>query len=112
MRRVFTVSTDNTARIWDTEADKQTGEPLKGDVLVTSAMFSSDGQRLVTVSQDHIARVWDASTGTEMFGLSHDGKVNMATFNLNGTRILTASDDRTARVWDATGKKLATLVPQ
>ena len=59
-RRVATVSTDNTARIWDAT----TGEVVRaleghGDG-VTSVAWSPDGRQVATGSGDKTARIWDA----------------------------------------------------
>jgi WD40 repeat protein len=74
---------------------------------VTSAQFSSDGQRVVT-AYGMAARVWDGRTGKPLGEpLQHDGQVNSAQFSSDGQRIVTASYDRTARLWDAlSGKPL------
>ena len=52
-----------TARVWDAATSKAIGEPMKHEEGVSSAQFSSDGQRVVTASAYSTARVWDAATG-------------------------------------------------
>jgi hypothetical protein len=57
-KRVVTVSSDNTARIWDVAEGKELAV-LKGHTsAVRSAAFSPDGRRIVTASADKTARLW------------------------------------------------------
>jgi len=109
--RVFTVSRDKTARIWDARTGAQlTVLAGKGDIFY-SAAYSPDGTRVVSASRDKTARIWDARTGALLAVLSgHDDRVYKAVYSPDGTRIVTASDDKTARIWDArTGAQLAVL---
>ena len=65
--------------------------------LVSSAVFSPDGQRILTASYDNTARLWDGQ-GQPLATLSgHTDQVNSAVFSPDGQRILTASVDGTAR---------------
>src|SRR5262249_17376020 len=76
---------------------------------VSSAVFSTDVQRILAGSDDNTARVWDLS-GKELATLQgHTGGINSAVFSPDGQRILTTSDDNTARVWDLSGKELVML---
>ena len=125
-QRILTASDDGTARLWNAAGMllatlsghissinnlpfvDPSGRPL-ATISVTSAVFSSDGQRILTASRDGTARLWDAA-GTPLSTLSgHTDSVNSAVFSLDGTRILTVSADNTARLWDAAGMPLATL---
>jgi WD40 repeat protein len=102
--RVVTVSSGNTARIWDPASGQPIGEPLKGHKHeVLTAAFSPDGKRVVTGSEDNTARIWDAATGLPIGKplKGHEGHVWRAAFSSDGKRIVTASDDKTARIWDA-----------
>src|SRR4029453_13472537 len=83
--------------------------PLTGSMwhhaLVTSAQFSSDGQRVVTASGDKTARLWDATTGKAMGEpMKHEDIVTSAQFSPDGKRVVTISRDKTA-LWDATSGK-------
>ena len=109
-RRIVTVSSDSTARVWDAQSGEPLTGPLKHNNHVTSAQFSPDGKRVLTASDGypgglgmcHEARVWDAQSGQLLTGpLKHKGSVSSAQFSPDGKRILTASSDGTARVWDA-----------
>ena len=66
-KRIVTASEDKTARLWDAEAGKPIGEPLKGhNSAISSAAFSPDGKRILTWSSDGMvtpARLWDGATG-------------------------------------------------
>ncbi len=60
---VLTGSTDNTARLWDTETGAPRGEPMKHEEDVYAVAFSPDGKTVLTRSDDRTARLWDAETG-------------------------------------------------
>lgn len=110
--RVFTASSDKTARIWDASTGKPISPPLMHQDQVIVAEFSPDGTRVVTVSSgENAARVWDATTGMLVLPtIKHDcgprcamrSAVIGAAFSPDGTHVVTASTDGTARVWDAT----------
>ena len=138
-RRVVTVSSDQTAKIWDTTSGQElftlTGHNPAPQVLtypgITGVAFSPDGTCLATASSDTTAKVWDISTplntgvatGRELLtlrghaayapggaALPFQGVVDVV-FSPDGTHLATAGADGTARVWDAaTGEELLTLV--
>lgn len=110
-RHILTVSSDRTARLWDTEAMRGTTTLSGHDMEISSAAFSPDGARIVTASWDGTARIWDAETGRIITTLTgHALHVMSAAFSPDGRRVVTASADSTARVWDAeTGRNIATL---
>ena len=76
------ISSDNTAKIWDS---------LSGQLLATlqghrnsvgSAVFSPDGSRIVTASQDRTAKVWEVATGRLLFSLEdHDKGLTEGAFS-------------------------------
>jgi WD40 repeat protein len=107
-RRVVTVASDHTARVWD----GLTGKPLCTLVghsdWIVSVCFSPDAARVLTASEDDTARVWDAVTGRPVATLAgHTAGLFEAVFDPAGRRALTCSEDQTARLWDArTGKPL------
>jgi WD40 repeat protein len=104
-RSIITVSSDHTARIWNSETGEPVGIPLVHEGRVHEAAFSRDGRRLMTASDDGAARIWNAATGELLVPpLEHRETVNTAIFSLDGRRVVTASNDDTARVWEtATG---------
>jgi WD40 repeat protein/tRNA A-37 threonylcarbamoyl transferase component Bud32 len=115
-RRLATVSSDNTAKLWDA----QTGQEvltLKGHTnAVYGVAFSPDGRRVATASWGGSAKVWDAATGKGLLTLmGHVWKgrliwVSSVAFSPDGRLLATGGHDCTAKVWDAgTGKELLTL---
>jgi dipeptidyl aminopeptidase/acylaminoacyl peptidase len=118
-KRVVLVSSDHTARIWDTETGKLIGEPLVGhNDTVNTANFSPDGRLVITSSKDGTARIWDATTGKAVgkplvahqwiSPYNSSGRksgVKGATFSPDGKWIVMTYDDFTANVWAAESYK-------
>jgi len=117
-KRIVTASHDGTAHVWrDVETGKPIGTTLgkphdnpmpQAEHVVSSVVFSSDGNRVVTALGDNTARVWDATTGKQLGKpMQHGSMVTSAFFSSDGKRIVTASNDTTAHIWDAaTGNRL------
>ena len=88
--RLLTVSTDNSARLWNVA----TGEPIGGNLGTRiSASFSPDGTRIVTGSFGGVVQIWDGITGTAIGSLPGltSKPINYATFSPDGTRIAAGS---------------------
>ena len=106
-----------TARIWSA-ASGQCLRTLEGHHdLVTSAVFSPDGQQVLTSSNDLTARIWSATSGQCLHTLvSEDlddfqGLFNSAVFSPDGQEVLTSQNDETTRIWSAaSGQCLRALV--
>jgi WD40 repeat protein len=103
-RRIVTISSDGTARVWDADG-RQAELVIRGHQgEVRSASFDGDAQRIVTTASDGTARVWSADeSGIALELRGHDKHVVSASFSPDGTRVVTASRDKTARVWNADG---------
>jgi len=99
-RSIVTVSTDNTARTWDTQG-RATSEPLRHDGPVWEGQMNSDGTRLVTRLWTSTAWLWEVRTARqEVPKFSHAGLLTSVRFSRDGRRLLTSSADWTARLWD------------
>jgi WD40 repeat protein/serine/threonine protein kinase len=109
-RRVLTVSSDATARIWSTETGALESLLSAGAPLVCGD-WSPDARRVVTGAVDGALHLWDAGTGQLIrTWRGHRQQVQAARFSSDGTRIATASWDSTARIWDvASSAPLFTL---
>ncbi len=112
--RIFTVSNEGTARLWDTDTGQPIGEPLPiGKPMpqhgrVNADGFSPDGTRIVTVSDDGSARLWDAATA-EPVGepMRHKNIVDPPRFSFDGSRLVTTElNDEFARVWNSADGRL------
>jgi WD40 repeat protein/serine/threonine protein kinase/tetratricopeptide (TPR) repeat protein len=108
-KRVVTASSQNTARVWDTDTGQLLAESASHGDAVCSAQFSPDGRLIVTASRDNTARIWDPETVRPVGEpMRHGGWVFAARFSPDSKRIVTASQDGTARIWDTrTGQPLA-----
>ncbi|MEG4939690.1 CHAT domain-containing protein [Microcoleus sp. F4-D5] len=79
--------------------------------IITSVVFSPDGQQILTASGDNIVRLWDTSGNLlkefrayEREGISTNTR---AVFSPDGRQILTTSSTEAARLWDTSGNLLA-----
>ena len=91
--------------------DKKNGKTLRmfqaHKSVVSSIIFSPQGDKILTASDDNTAKLWDLLGQELTLFKGHKAVVISAIFNPVGDRILTASDDNTARLWDLTGRELA-----
>ena len=62
-RIILTTCSDNTARLWDINAEKLRILSLPHRASVLDAVFSPDGLMVATACADGMARLWDARTG-------------------------------------------------
>ena len=116
-RRLVTVGTQKTAKVWDVE----TGELLlrlagHRRQIGYGVAYSPDGRWIATGAFDGTAKVWDAHTGREVRTLLMDPErgyvmtggsdvVSRLRFDDKGGRLITGGSYREARIWDlATGQ--------
>jgi len=100
--KVVTVSSHDTARIWNARTGAPIGAAMSHDGLVIAVAFSPDGTRVATASQDSTARLWDAATGLPIGAvMRHSAPLDAVAFSPDGIRLATTADDNTARLWDA-----------
>ena len=101
-KRMVTISTDNSVRVWDAQSDQPLTDPLKHSAKVSSALFSPNGEWIITASEDGTLRVWDVQSSRLLAGpWKPGGRLRSVRFSPDGKRIVTASDDATTRMWDA-----------
>ncbi len=107
-KRVLTVSSDRTARLWNLD-DLSRPLVLKGhsDKVTHGCFDPQNSSRMLTVSYDKTARLWDVNDLNNPIVINgHKGPINYGCFDpRNSNRILTASSDSTAIVWDITNPK-------
>ncbi|MBM7115690.1 caspase family protein [Archangium primigenium] len=100
----LTASSDNTARLWNSEGQDPPRVLSGHSNWVTSATFSPDGSFILTSSADGTARLWRTDGMEQPLILhGHTDWVSTARFSPDGSSILTASEDRTARLWRLRG---------
>ncbi len=88
--------------LWDANTGKKVRVLQKWDrQLLTSVVFSPDGQRLVGAFSGETGKLimWNAQTGEELLTLDGHGPV---AFSPDGRRLFGAGADGTVRIWDAT----------
>ncbi|KKF92773.1 Vegetative incompatibility protein HET-E-1 [Ceratocystis platani] len=101
--RLASGSGDKTVKIWDATSGACV-QTLEGHAkVVTSVMFSNDGQRLASGSWDNTVKIWDATSGACLQTLEgHAGGVKSVIFSNDGQRLASGSGDETVKIWDAT----------
>jgi len=79
---------DSEARVWDMSAvlgagatDVQEIARKRHQSEVTSVAFSPDGEWVASGANDGAVSVWDASTGEEVFQMTHKGAVSFVAFS-------------------------------
>jgi WD40 repeat protein len=111
--RIATISTEDSARIWDTDTGTPVTPRLVHGARLQTVELSPDGRHVVTAGHDAMARIWDASSGASIEPpLAHPpGRAVIAVaFSPDSTRIATVSADYNVRLWDAASHRLqATL---
>lgn len=105
-RFVLSAGHDNTAKLWNLEADG-TVKTLRGhDSWVRACTFSPDGQWVLSAGHDKHARLWNIEGYEEVRVLrgrvlhGHEDAIMAVAFSHDGSQIATASRDRTAKSWD------------
>jgi len=110
-----TLSSDNTARIWDLETGKCI--VLRHDRGLAKAMFSPDGRRVLTQvghagTSPRPVRIWDPATGDHLFSLSgRESGLVFADFSTDGRQIVTLSRESSISVWDTQSGHLLLSFP-
>lgn len=114
--RIVTISTDNTARIWDTagkclhtllmtkvqQSKCTNGGCTNGGRAYRRVAFSDGGSRVVTCGCDLTACVWDANTGGLVCSASNvSGCVTHCRFSPGGMYIITGYADGRISIWNA-----------
>ncbi|HSK40108.1 MAG TPA: hypothetical protein VK943_10115 [Arenibaculum sp.] len=103
---VVSAGTDETVRLWDVLAGKET-RVLYGHVGPVFALAAAaDGGMIASGGADGRVRLWRRGDGEwQRFDIRHDGPVWALAFSPDGGRLVSAGIDDVARVWDtATGK--------
>jgi len=77
--------------------------------MISSAVFSPDGQRVFTASRDGTAKFWDMEGKLLTDSDRHNDTIYSTVFSPNGSRVLTASRDNIATTWNKRGNLLADL---
>ncbi len=106
-------STDNTVKLWSTDAGQIVKSFRGHDGAVRAAVFAEADQVVLSASGDNHIKKWNIGQYEEVRVLQgvvmegHQDAILAAGFSPDGKQVVTASRDQTARTWDAkTGRTL------
>ena len=107
-KRIMTVCSDFTARLWDAETGQAVGEPMQHQDTINSASFSLNGRWILTASSDRTAQIWDAESGKSTGKVFRQrSAIDVASLSPEVGRLITAGIDRSAHIWEIeTGREL------
>jgi WD40 repeat protein len=106
-RWLVTAGQDETALLWDLQADDPTAHPVAlrghtGEIRVLA--ISPDGRWLATGGADATVRLWDLTaqdpSANSMVLSGHVSVIIALVFSPDSRRLFTASQDTTVRAWD------------
>jgi WD40 repeat protein len=114
--RGLTTMADNRVRLWNLDDGSEIPAPgekagafldlAATTVLVWSAAFSADGERLLTVGGAE-AHLWDVLAAKPLMVFAPQSAVSSVQFSKTGDQFVTGSWDNAARIWNtATGAAL------
>jgi WD40 repeat protein len=85
--------------------------PMGHSGRITSALYSTDGEKILSTSHDKTIKEWDSITGQYLKTLvGHSKTVSSAEYSPDGKKIISTSWDKTIKEWDAiTGQCMKTL---
>jgi hypothetical protein len=100
--RLASASDDQTARVWDVAARRETTRYAGHSAPVWAVAFSPDGSRIASTGKDGSIKLWDADNGQELFALDdHPDSVWAVGFATDGRSLATGSVDGLVRTWRA-----------
>jgi WD40 repeat protein len=101
-KRLAGYGRDGIVKVWDAQTGQEVLNLKGGHVqMVTSVVFSPDGQRLVSAAEGEpeTVKVWNAQTGEELLTLKGSGPV---AFSPDGHRLFGRTAPGAVKIWDAT----------
>jgi WD40 repeat protein len=100
-RLLLTISSDNTARLWEVgPAPVPQENPHPANPSEPGRWWSPDRRWLATVVKNHSVQVLDGTTNKPLTDpLCHGSQVFFAAFSPDDERLITVGDDNTARIW-------------
>jgi WD40 repeat protein len=108
-QQIATVSTDNTASLWDLQGQRLATFRGPENTRLLQVALSPKGDRVVTGGSDGMLRLWDVQGRKLSQIASSGGRIWSVVFSPDGQRLVSGGEDGTARLWDLQGKLLAIL---
>ena len=94
-RRVVSVSSDKTLKVWDLETGRAVATLEGHAARVTACAVTPDGRRVVSASEDHTLKVWDLEAGACV--LTHRANTGCSAVIATATAII--AGDAAGSVW-------------
>ena len=115
--RQVLVANGKTARLYETDSDKELRRFEGHTKEVKAVAASPDGRWVVTCSWDKTVRLWEAASGKELRRFECEATINSVVFSPDGRWVLTGGDDHVStgiiQIWDAaTGEKVREISMQ
>ena len=106
--RVFAISENGTARLWDISGEPKVLWTSKQPAQFRGASISLDGRRAAVFDAAYRVTLFNLEDGAVLSSdIHHRGPIFQSVFSRDGERLLTASWDGSARLWDVSSAQLA-----
>lgn len=102
-QKLFSGSEDYTICVWNVQASKAVGEPLRGhSSFIKAVSVSPNGQLFASASLDGTVRVWSTSTLSQIHVLRVDNNMAFTSvaFSADGRYLISGLYEHTIKVWN------------
>ncbi|MCC6153096.1 MAG: protein kinase, partial [Candidatus Hydrogenedentes bacterium] len=104
--RILTVSSDQTAAIWDTSSGARLSSLIgHSEPLLECCAFTPDDQYAITTSSDGTVRLWNVSDGALVHTFEAGSRIVAAAVSADHTKVVVGTGNGTVKVWDLINKQ-------